>query len=51
MERNTRLQLEKEMAQIRPMVDLAASTIQRIRDRCAFGWIQLQDLIVAVWSS
>ncbi|XP_024931872.2 DNA polymerase alpha catalytic subunit isoform X1 [Ziziphus jujuba] len=48
MEPNTRLPVEKEMAKIRPIVNLAASTIQRIRDRCAFGWIKLQDLIVAV---
>ncbi|XP_008241474.1 PREDICTED: DNA polymerase alpha catalytic subunit [Prunus mume] len=48
MEASTRLPLEKEFAKIRPIVDLAASTVQRIRDRCAYGWIQLQDFCVTV---
>ncbi|KAB1214754.1 DNA polymerase alpha catalytic subunit [Morella rubra] len=45
---STRLTLEKELAKIRPMVDLAASTVQRMRDRCAYGWVQLQDLVIAI---
>lgn len=48
MEASTRLPLEMELAKIRPIVDLAASTVQRIRDRCAYGWIQLQDFCVTV---
>ncbi|KAK9284464.1 hypothetical protein L1049_023637 [Liquidambar formosana] len=48
MEVSTRIPLEKELARIRPMVDLAASTVQKIRDRCAYGWVQLKDLIVTV---
>ncbi|KAF5463781.1 hypothetical protein F2P56_013914 [Juglans regia] len=48
VEASNRLLLEKELAKIRPMLDLAASTVQRIRDRCAFGWVQLQDLIITV---
>lgn len=49
LEYNARLPLEKEIARIRPVVDLAASTIQKIRDRCAYGWVQLKDLTVSVW--
>ncbi|XP_050380225.1 DNA polymerase alpha catalytic subunit isoform X2 [Argentina anserina] len=48
MEPKTRLPVELELSKIRPIVALAASTVERIRDRCAFGWIQLQDLFVTV---
>ncbi|XP_054824492.1 DNA polymerase alpha catalytic subunit isoform X2 [Prosopis cineraria] len=48
MEDKSRIPLEKELSKIRPMIDLAASTIQKIRDRCAFGWVQMQDLVIAV---
>lgn len=48
MEPKTRLPVELELAKIRPIVTLAASTAERIRDRCAYGWIQLQDLFVTV---
>ncbi|KAF7851792.1 hypothetical protein BT93_L2647 [Corymbia citriodora subsp. variegata] len=39
-------QVEKELIRVRPLVDLAASTIQRIRDRSAYGWVQMKDLFV-----
>ncbi|GMY11780.1 DNA polymerase alpha catalytic subunit [Fagus crenata] len=48
IEASARLPLERELAKIRPIVHLAASTVQGIRDRCAYGWIQLQDLIITV---
>ncbi|RXH75354.1 hypothetical protein DVH24_030075 [Malus domestica] len=48
MEASTRLPVEMELAKVRPIADLAASTVKRIRDRCAYGWIQLQDLCVTV---
>ncbi|KAI8543597.1 hypothetical protein RHMOL_Rhmol08G0230800 [Rhododendron molle] len=48
IEHGIRIPAEKELARIRPLVDLAASTAQRIRDRCAFGWVQLNDLIVTI---
>ncbi|KAG5528834.1 hypothetical protein RHGRI_029482 [Rhododendron griersonianum] len=48
IEHNIRIPAEKELARIRPLVDLAASTAQRMRDRCAFGWVQLKDLIVTI---
>ncbi|XP_057948989.1 DNA polymerase alpha catalytic subunit isoform X3 [Malania oleifera] len=48
MEVSSRIPLEKELAKIRPVVDLAVSTIQQIRDRCAYGWIQLEDIVIAV---
>ncbi|KAK4262306.1 hypothetical protein QN277_027885 [Acacia crassicarpa] len=48
MEVKSRMPLEKELSKIRPMVDLAAATIQKIRDRCAFGWVQMQDLVITV---
>ncbi|XP_022741466.1 DNA polymerase alpha catalytic subunit isoform X1 [Durio zibethinus] len=48
METSARIPLEKQLAKVRPVVDLAASTVQRIRDRCAFGWVQLNDLIITI---
>ncbi|WJX55345.1 DNA-directed DNA polymerase [Trifolium repens] len=48
MEAKSRIPIEKELIKIRPVVDLAASTIQKIRDRCAFGWVKLQDLVVTI---
>ncbi|KAK4783867.1 hypothetical protein SAY86_018235 [Trapa natans] len=44
VEATIRPQVDRELARIRPMVDTAASIVQRIRDRCAYGWLQL-DLI------
>ncbi|KAJ6288671.1 hypothetical protein OIU76_024620 [Salix suchowensis] len=44
----TRIQLEKELIKIRPVVDLALSTVRKLRDRCAYGWVQLNDLAVTV---
>ncbi|CAK7337695.1 unnamed protein product [Dovyalis caffra] len=43
-----RIPLEKQLTKIRAMVDLAVSTVQKIRDRCAYGWVQLSDLAVTV---
>lgn len=49
LEVNARVTLEKEMASIRPVVELAAMTIQSLRDRSAYGWMQLQNFVVTVW--
>ncbi|XP_039062382.1 DNA polymerase alpha catalytic subunit-like [Hibiscus syriacus] len=46
METSGRIAVEKELAKVRPVVGLAANTVQRIRDRCSFGWVQMNDLIV-----
>ncbi|KAL5099247.1 hypothetical protein RYX36_003574 [Vicia faba] len=48
MEAKARIPIEKELIKLRPVVELAASTIQKIRDRCAFGWVKLQDLVVTI---
>ncbi|XP_027362652.1 DNA polymerase alpha catalytic subunit [Abrus precatorius] len=48
MEAKSRIPIEKELIKIRPMVNLAASTVQKIRDRCAYGWVRLQDLVISV---
>ncbi|KAJ8546171.1 hypothetical protein K7X08_018754 [Anisodus acutangulus] len=47
VESNMRIQVEKELARIRPSVEAAASTVQKFRDRCAYGWVQLKDLTVS----
>ncbi|XP_019267003.1 PREDICTED: DNA polymerase alpha catalytic subunit [Nicotiana attenuata] len=47
VESNMRIQVEKELARIRPVVEAAASTVQKFRDRCAYGWVQLKDLTVS----
>lgn len=43
-----RIQVEKELVRIRPLVEAAASTVQKFRDRCAYGWVQLKDVIVSI---
>ncbi|KAG9444049.1 hypothetical protein H6P81_015389 [Aristolochia fimbriata] len=43
-----RIPLEKELARIRHVVDLGVSTIKAIRDRCSYGWVQMEDLAVSV---
>ncbi|CAL0331796.1 unnamed protein product [Lupinus luteus] len=46
METKSRIPVEKELMKLRPVVDMAASTIQGIRDRCAYGWVKLHDLVI-----
>ncbi|KAL2520250.1 DNA polymerase alpha catalytic subunit [Forsythia ovata] len=48
IESSNRITVEKELDKVRPMAELAASTVQKIRDRCAYGWVQLKDLTVTV---
>ncbi|KAG6424697.1 hypothetical protein SASPL_115117 [Salvia splendens] len=48
MEADKRLAVEKEVARIRPLVEMAASTVEKMRDRCAYGWLQLKDFVVLV---
>ncbi|XP_057770285.1 DNA polymerase alpha catalytic subunit [Salvia miltiorrhiza] len=48
MEADKRLAVDKEVARIRPLVEMAASTVESIRDRCAYGWVQLKDFVVLV---
>jgi len=48
MEGKSRITIEKEVMKIRPMIDPAASTAQKIRDRCAYGWVRLEDLVITV---
>lgn len=49
MEISAKIPLEKELNKIRPVVALAASTVQRIRERCAYGWVKLNDIAISVW--
>ncbi|KZV39748.1 DNA polymerase alpha catalytic subunit [Dorcoceras hygrometricum] len=48
IEDDKRLAVEKELSRLRPLVDVAEATVQKIRDRCAYGWVDLKDLIVIV---
>ncbi|XP_051126986.1 DNA polymerase alpha catalytic subunit [Andrographis paniculata] len=48
IEGDKRLLVEKELVRIRPLVETALSTVQKIRDRCAYGWIQLKGLTLDV---
>ncbi|XP_068659458.1 DNA polymerase alpha catalytic subunit [Aristolochia californica] len=45
---SARIPFEKELARIRPAVDLAASIIKTMRDRCSYGWVQMKDFCVSV---
>lgn len=48
VEANIKTQVEKEIARVRPLVELAASIVQKLRDRCAYGWVRLNDLTVSI---
>ncbi|KAK2967591.1 hypothetical protein RJ640_030462 [Escallonia rubra] len=48
IEATVRIPVEKELARIRPLVQLAAATVEKIRDRCAYGWVQLKDLTITI---
>ncbi|KAI3922255.1 hypothetical protein MKX01_005944 [Papaver californicum] len=48
LELKVRVPLERELARIQPMVDLATSIVQKLRDQCAYGWVQMKDLFVSL---
>ncbi|XP_051226430.1 DNA polymerase alpha catalytic subunit [Lolium perenne] len=48
LDQKTRLPFEKEFAILNQTINLAFVEIQKIRDRCAFGWVQLTDLAVSI---
>ncbi|KAL4183613.1 hypothetical protein AMTRI_Chr11g99120 [Amborella trichopoda] len=48
LEYSMRIAIEKHLASIRPLVEPASSTIQRIRESCAYGWVRFKDLCVSV---
>ncbi|PKA64781.1 DNA polymerase alpha catalytic subunit [Apostasia shenzhenica] len=48
LDNKSRLVIEKDLATLRPIVELAASEIQKLRDRCAYGWVQLKELTISV---
>ncbi|KAI3935397.1 hypothetical protein MKW92_023760 [Papaver armeniacum] len=48
LELKARIPLERELARILPMVDLATSIVQKLRDQCAYGWVQMKDLFVSL---
>ncbi|GAA0171134.1 DNA metabolism protein [Lithospermum erythrorhizon] len=48
VEVNMRAPVVKELLRVRPLVELAASTVQKMRDRCAYGWVQLKDLTITI---
>ncbi|KAF5183787.1 Dna polymerase alpha catalytic subunit [Thalictrum thalictroides] len=43
-----RVPLEKDLVRIRLAVDSAVSIVQKIRDRCSYGWVQMKDLSIVV---
>lgn len=48
VDNNMKMQVEKEVGKIRPLVKVAASTVEKLRDRCAYGWVQLKNLTVDI---
>ncbi|CAA7030946.1 unnamed protein product [Microthlaspi erraticum] len=46
MDVGVRIEVEKAMTKIRPAVESAASVARSIRDRCAYGWLQLTDIAI-----
>ncbi|KAL6518123.1 hypothetical protein OROMI_033824 [Orobanche minor] len=45
---NSKIAAEKEEARIRSVVELAAKTVQKIKVRCSYGWVMLNDLTVSI---
>ncbi|XP_076949906.1 DNA polymerase alpha catalytic subunit-like [Bidens hawaiensis] len=43
-----RAPVEKEVARITPLVELALKTAQKVRDRCGYGWVKLNDFLVTI---
>ncbi|CAN0864074.1 DNA polymerase alpha catalytic subunit [Linum grandiflorum] len=48
MEVSKRLAMEEELRKIRGVVEMSVSTVEKMRDRCAYGWVQLNDFTVTV---
>ncbi|CDY12803.1 BnaC07g16300D [Brassica napus] len=46
MDVGVRIQVEKALTKTRPAVQAAASMARSIRDRCAYGWLQLTDIAI-----
>ncbi|GJV86508.1 DNA polymerase alpha catalytic subunit [Tanacetum coccineum] len=44
VEAKFRNSVEKDVARISPLVELASLTVQKVRDRCGYGWVKLGDL-------
>ncbi|KAL6587973.1 hypothetical protein OROMI_000951 [Orobanche minor] len=43
----SKITAEKEEARIKPVVELAAKTVQKVKDRCSYGWV-MHDLTVSI---
>uniref|UniRef100_A0A0E0JRI1 DNA polymerase n=1 Tax=Oryza punctata TaxID=4537 RepID=A0A0E0JRI1_ORYPU len=48
LDQKARLPFEKEFAALSQTINLALMEVQKIRDRCAFGWVQLKDLTISI---
>ncbi|BAS75408.1 DNA polymerase alpha catalytic subunit [Oryza sativa Japonica Group] len=48
LDQKARLPFEKEFAALSQTINLALMEVQKIRDRCAFGWVQLKDLAISI---
>ncbi|ONM36132.1 DNA polymerase alpha catalytic subunit [Zea mays] len=48
LDQKARLPFEREFVAVGQTIKLALLEIQKIRDRCAFGWVQLKDLAVSI---
>ncbi|KAL6547931.1 hypothetical protein OROHE_009636 [Orobanche hederae] len=45
---NSKIVVEKEEVRIRPVVELAAKTVQKMKDKCSYGWVMPNDLTVSI---
>uniref|UniRef100_A0A0D9V897 DNA polymerase n=1 Tax=Leersia perrieri TaxID=77586 RepID=A0A0D9V897_9ORYZ len=48
LDQKARLPFEKEFVTLSQTINSALMEIQKIRDRCAFGWVQLKDLAISI---
>jgi len=48
VDQKANLPFEREFGAVDQTINLALLEIQKIRDRCAFGWVQRRELAVSI---
>lgn len=49
LDHKTRVPFERQLATIGQAVRLALEEIERMLDRCDYGWVRLSDIAVSIW--
>lgn len=49
LDHKTRVPFERQLASIGQAVRLALEEIERMLDRCDYGWVRLSDIAISIW--